>query len=68
MNSPCVNSLTLNGEEVGDAIKLTDEAAKVHILILPGPTNLLCSYNFDANAPRCHFGLGTTTDPDPWGY
>jgi hypothetical protein len=70
LNSPCVSSLTLTGEEVGDAIKLTDEAAKAHILIVPGSTNFMFSYNFDSDAPRCagDFGLGMTTDPDPWGY
>ena len=70
LNSPCVSSLTLTGEEVGDAIKLTDEAAKAHILILPGSTNFIFSYSFEADAPRCagDFGLGMTTDPDPWGY
>jgi hypothetical protein len=70
MNSPCVSSLTFTGEEVGDAIKLTDEVAKAHVLILPGSTNFIFSYNFDSNAPHCagDFGLGTTTDPDPWGY
>ena len=70
LNSPCVSSLTLTGEEVGDAIKVTDEAAKAHILIVPGSTNFFFSYNFDSNAPSCagDFGLGMTTDPDPWGY
>jgi hypothetical protein len=70
LNSPCVSSLTLTGEEVGDAIKLTDEAAKAHILIVPGSTNFVFSYNFDSDAPRCagDFGLGMTIDPDPWGY
>jgi hypothetical protein len=70
LNSPCVSSLTLTGEEVGDAIKLTDEAAKAHILIVPGSTNFIFSYNFDSNAPSCagDFGIGATTDPDPWGY
>ena len=70
LNSPCVNSLALTGEEVGDAIKLTDEVAKAHFLIVPGSTNFIFSYNFDLNAPRCagDFGLGKTTDPDPWGY
>jgi len=70
MNSPCISSLTLTGEEVGDAIKLTDQAAKAHILILPGSTNLLFSYSFDSDAPSCagDFGLGATTDANPWDY
>ena len=70
LNSPCVSTLTLKGEEVGDAIKLTDEAAKAHILILPGSTNFNFSYSFEPDAPGCagDFGLGMTTDPDPWGY
>jgi hypothetical protein len=70
LNSPCISSLTLTGEEVGEAIKLTDEAAKAHILILPGASQFIFSYNFDSNAPSCagDFGFGITTDPDPWGY
>ena len=70
LNSPCISSLTLTGEEVGDAIKLTDEAAKVHILIVPGSTNLIFSYSFEPDAPSCagDFGLGMTTDPSPWDY
>jgi hypothetical protein len=70
MNFPCISSLNLSGEEVGDAIKLTDEAAKAHILILPGSTNFVFSYSFEPDAPSCagDFGLGMTTDPSPWDY
>lgn len=70
MNSPCISSLTLTGAEVGDALKLTDESAKVHFLIVPGSTNFLFSYSFDSDAPACagDFGIGTTTDPNPWDY
>jgi hypothetical protein len=70
MNLPCISSLTLTGEEVGDALKVSDESAKAHMLILPGSTNFLFSYSFDQDAPSCagDFGFGTTTDPDPWGY
>jgi hypothetical protein len=69
-NSPCISSLTLSGEEVGDAIKLSDQAAKVHLLILPGATNFIFSYSFEPDAPSCpgDFGLGMTTDPSPWDY
>jgi hypothetical protein len=69
-NSPCISSLTLSGEEVGDAIKLSDQAAKAHILIVPGATNFIFSYNFEPDAPNCagDFGLGMTTDPSPWDY
>jgi hypothetical protein len=69
-NSPCISSLTLSGEEVGDAIKLSDQAAKAHILIVPGATNFIFSYNFEPDAPSCagDFGLGMTTDPSPWDY
>jgi len=69
-NSPCISSLTLSGEEVGDAIKLSDQAGKVHILILPGATNFIFSYRFEPDAPSCagDFGLGMTTDPSPWDY
>jgi len=68
MNSPCISSLTLSGEEVGDAVKLTDQAAKAHILILPGAIDLAFSYSFEPDAPSCagDFGLGMTTDPNPW--
>lgn len=70
VNLPCISSLTLTGAEVGDALKLTDESAKAHFLILPGSTNFLFSYSFDSGAPACaeDFGLGMTTDPNPWDY
>lgn len=70
MNLPCISSLTLSGEEVGDALKVTDQSAKAHILILPGSTNFIFSYSFEPDAPRCagDFGLGATTDPNPWDY
>lgn len=70
MNLPCISSLALTGEEVGDAIKVTDETAKAHILILPGSTNFIFSYSFGSDAPACtgDFGVGTTTDPPPWDY
>jgi len=69
-NSPCISSLTLSGEEVGDAIKLADQVAKAHILIVPAATNFIFSYSFEPDAPGCagDFGLGMTTDPSPWDY
>jgi hypothetical protein len=69
MNSPCISSLTLSGQAVGDALKLSDNASKVHILVVPGSNNLIFSYSFEPDAPSCagDFGLGMTST-SPWDY
>lgn len=69
MNSPCISSLTLSGEAVGDALKLTDEVHKAHILVVPASRNYIFSYSFEPDAPSCpgDFGNGTT-DSLQWGY
>lgn len=69
MNSPCISSLTLSGQEIGDAFSLTDAARKVVIIALPSqptlPTgnNFSFSYQFEPTAPSCagDFGSGVLT-------
>ena len=69
MNSPCISSLTLSGQAVGDALKLTDEVNKAHILIVPGARNYIFSYSFEPDAPRCAGDSGTgMTDASVWDY
>jgi hypothetical protein len=74
MHSPCISSLTLSGQAIGDALSLTDAASKVNILALPTlPTgnSFTFSYKFDPTAPSCagDFGRGVVTiNPQPWGY
>jgi hypothetical protein len=69
MNSPCISSLTLSGEAVGDALKLTDDVNKAHILIVPGAANYIFSYSFESDAPSCAGDFGTgKTDTSPWDY
>jgi hypothetical protein len=76
-NSPCISSLSLSGEAIGDAFSATDQSNKVLIIALPtqpaspngGAFNF--SYKFDSTAPHCagDFGLGTLTiDSQPWDY
>jgi hypothetical protein len=76
MHSPCISSLTLSGQAIGDALSLTDAASKVSILALPTlPTgnSFTFSYKFDPTAPSCtgDFGRGVLTinsSPSPWDY
>jgi hypothetical protein len=66
---PCISSLTFTGQQVGDAVELNDSTAKVHFLMLPGPTNFIFSYEFDQSAPSCagDFGQGSI-DGSYWDY
>jgi hypothetical protein len=69
MNSPCISSLTLSGEAVGDALKLTDGVNKAHILIVPGARDYIFSYSFEPGAPSCAGDFGTgMTDTSAWDY
>jgi hypothetical protein len=69
MNFPCISSLTLSGEAIGAAFRLTDEANKAHILALPQINNYTFSYSFEPTAPHCagDFGQGMS-DASPWDY
>jgi hypothetical protein len=74
MNSPCIGSLTLSGQAIGDAFTLTDAASKASIIALPTlPTgdSFTFSYRFETTAARCagDFGRGVLTiNLSPWDY
>jgi hypothetical protein len=74
MNSPCISSLTLSGQAIGDAFSLTDAASKASIIALPTlpPGNSFTfSYKFEPTAASCagDFGRGVVTiNSSPWDY
>lgn len=74
MNSPCISSLTLSGQAIGDAFSLADAASKASIIVLPTvpPGNSLTfGYKFEPTAASCagDFGRGVLTiNPQPWDY
>jgi hypothetical protein len=69
MNSPCISSLSLSGQAIGDALVVTDATSKVRILALPTQPTLPTgnsfnfSYQFEPTAPSCpgDFGRGVLT-------
>ena len=76
-NSPCISSLTLSGQAIGDAFSLTDAVAKALIIALPTQPTLptgdsfTFSYKFEPTAARCagDFGRGVVTiRPSPFDY
>jgi hypothetical protein len=74
MNWPCVASLNLSGQVIGDAFSVTDTVNKVDIIALPTlPTgsNLNFSYKFEPTATSCPGDYGTgvlTPTTSPWDY
>jgi hypothetical protein len=76
MNWPCVTSLTLSGQMIGDAFSVTDAVSKVDIIVLPNlpsGNSFNFSYKFEPTAASCpgDYGRGVLTVnsvPDPWGY
>jgi hypothetical protein len=74
MNSPCISSLALSGQAIGDAFSLTDAASKASIIALPTlPTgnSFIFSYKFEPTATSCagDFGRGVLTiNPSPFDY
>jgi hypothetical protein len=74
MNSPCMVSLTLSGQAIGDAFSVTDGASKVSILALPtlpSGNSFTFSYKIEPTAPNCagDFGRGVLTiNSSPWDY
>lgn len=69
-SSPCVSSLALSGQAIGEALSLTDAASKAHIIALPTGNNFTFSYNFEPAAAGCagDFGRGVVTNQSPWSY
>jgi hypothetical protein len=77
MNSPCISSLTLSGQSIGDAFSVSDAASKVLIIALPAQPTLATgnsftfSYKFEPTAANCagDFGRGVVTiKPSPFDY
>jgi hypothetical protein len=77
MNSPCISSLTLSGQAIGDAFSLTDAGSKASIIALPTVPTLPTgnsfnfSYKFEPTAASCagDFGRGVLTiNRQPWDY
>jgi hypothetical protein len=64
-NFPCISSLALTGQVIGDAMILTDATNMVSIIAVPAqPTlstgnNFNFSYKFEATAPHCAANSGT---------
>jgi hypothetical protein len=73
-NSPCLTSLTLTGQAIGDALSLTDATAKVSFIALPNlaaANSFNFSYKFDPTAASCpgDFGQGVVAINLPlWDY
>ncbi len=58
MSSPCISSLTLSGQAIGQALSLTDTAKKAHITAVPTGSNFTFIYNFDPTAVPETLGAG----------
>jgi hypothetical protein len=70
---PCNGSLTLSGQALGQAFRLTDAANKVRIIAVPATNtagNWNFTYNIDPTAPNCagDFGRGFVSNQSPWNY
>jgi hypothetical protein len=70
LNSPCVSSLTLTGQAIGQAFTLNDAVNQATIIALPTGGSYSFSYNFKPTSPACpgDSGMGQISNPDPWGY
>ena len=74
MHSPCISSLTLSGQAIGDAFSLTDAVSKASIIVLPTPSaasSFTFSYKFEPTAASCagDFGRGVLAiNSSPWDY
>jgi hypothetical protein len=77
MHSPCISSLTLSGQAIGDAFSLTDAASKALIIALPTQPTLptgnsfTFSYKFEPTAASCAGDVGRgvlTIKPSPFDY
>jgi hypothetical protein len=76
-NSPCINSLALSGQAIGDALSLTDASSQVSIIALPTmPTmpagnSFTFSYKFEPTAANCGGDVGSgvvTINASPFDY
>jgi hypothetical protein len=74
MHSPCISSLTLSGQAIGDAFSLTDAASTASIIAvptLPAGNDFTFSYKFEPTAPSCAGDSGRgvlTISRQPWDY
>jgi hypothetical protein len=71
MSSPCIGSLSLSGQAIGGAFRLTDTAHKERILVLPAGNSFTFSYKFEPTAASCAGDSGRgvlTINSSPWDY
>jgi hypothetical protein len=70
LSSPCVSSLTVTGQAIGQAFTLNDAVNQATIIALPTGGTYSFSYNFKSTSPACpgDSGMGQFSNPDPWGY
>jgi hypothetical protein len=70
MHSPCISSLTLSGQAIGEAFSLTDATSEVVLMALPTGNNFTFSYSFKSTAANCagDFGRGVVTNRGPFDY
>ena len=69
-DSPCIGSLTLSGQAIGEAFSLTDAASEGVIIALPTGNSFAFSYKFEPSAAKCagDFGRGVVTNQGSFDY
>jgi hypothetical protein len=71
MSLPCIGSLSLSGQAIGGAFRLTDAAQQARMLVLPTGNNFTFSYQFEPTAASCAGDSGRgvlTLNSSPWDY
>jgi len=71
MSSPCIGSLSLSGQAIGGAFRLTDAAHQARMLVLPTGNSFTLSYQFEPTATSCAGDSGRgvlTINSSPWDY
>ena len=71
MSSPCIGSLSLSGQAIGGAFRLTDAGHKARMLVLPTGDSFTLRYQFEPSAASCAGDSGRgvlTLNSSPWDY